>query len=183
MGSPDNLTQEYKHLSNKKKEMVYHIALKYLEYEKDAAEDIAQEVLLKWYQYIKSGNEIKNLDAWLAIVTKNTALTHKMYRDMEENSLDRDLCVDDIVCEKQLSVEDEYIEDLHNKELNARSKKVLDALYEKNERWYEAVVMAYFMDMRYKDIANHFGVSRAAIDMIISRAIKWCRKNCDLSER
>ena len=77
MGSPDNLIQEYKHLSNEKKEMVYHIALKYLKRDEESAKDVTQEVLLKWYQYIKSGNKIKHLDAWLAIVTKNTALTYK----------------------------------------------------------------------------------------------------------
>lgn len=176
MGSPDNLIQEYKHLSNEKKEMVYHIALKYLKRDEESAKDVTQEVLLKWYQYIKSGNEIKHLDAWLAIVTKNTALTYKEQLDMQLEIKEKLSGYE----RNSPSAEDEVIV---LEETTAKGNPILGKLYEKNPRWYEAVILAYFMEWKHKDIADHFGVSEDALNMVLYRAIKWCRKNCDLSER
>ena len=177
MSSPDNLMEEYKHLSNDKKEMVYHIALKYLNRNEESAKDVAQEVLLKWYQYIKSGNEIKHLNAWLAIVTKNTALTYKsnqvMQRELREEMRKFSHAVP--------SAEDEVIDKMEGKE--DYSATIMNKLYEKNPRWHEAVMLSYFMNWKHKDIADHFGISEEAANMVIYRAIKWCRNNCDLSER
>lgn len=179
MGSPDNLIQEYKHLSNEKKEMVYHIALKYLKRDEESAKDVTQEVLLKWYQYIKSGNEIKHLDAWLAIVTKNTALKLK-----ERQALEKEVSVI-INTDRHTapSAEDEIIDSFEAQDRKAFSKTILDALYAKNPKWHEIIIMAYVMERKHKDIAEHFGVSENAINKIISRATAWCRNNYDLSER
>lgn len=166
MSSPDNLIEEYKHLSNEKKEMVYHIALKYLSKNEEMAADVTQDVLMKWLEYIQKGYEIQNLNAWLAIVTKNTAMTYRAQtqRDAEIRKLMSDFV------EGYPSAEDEVI--VREEDIDLE-KEILDALYDKSPRWHEAMVMAYCMKLEHKKIADHFGISVPAMDMLLKRAREW----------
>ena len=175
MSSPDNLIEEYKHLSNEKKEMVYHIALKYLRYDTESANDVAQEVMLMWYQYIVEGRDIKQLDSWLALVTK-----HKSLRHLERLELQKELCEKiEMTLSEQPSAEEQAIKSIDI----SHSRSILDELYRKNPRWYEIMLMAYVMGYRHREIAEHFGVSENAINKVLSRATAWCKNNYDLSER
>lgn len=44
------------------------------------------------------------------------------------------------------STEDEYLEDELKRKRNVLHKKISEEMYKKNPRWYEAMVLVYYMD-------------------------------------
>ena len=52
---------------------------------------------------------------------------------------------------------------------------ILDALYEENENWYEAITMAYCLERKQKDVAESMGISIQALTGVLYRARKWVK--------
>lgn len=51
---------------------------------------------------------------------------------------------------------------------------ILDALYEENENWYEAITMVYCLE-KTKDVAESMGISIQALTGVLYRARKWVK--------
>ena len=74
------------------------------------------------------------------------------------------------------------VEDMYIREQDARlawelSNSILTELYQKNERWYDVVVMAYYLDIPQEEIAKRMGVDIDVIYSRLYRAKQWIRKN------
>ena len=54
-----------------------------------------------------------------------------------------------VLCQNQVqkSTEDEYLGDELKREQNVLYKKISEEMNKKNPRWYEAMVLVYYMDM------------------------------------
>lgn len=57
------------------------------------------------------------------------------------------------------------------------AENILSALYEKNQKWYDAIVLAYYLEISQEDLARQQGVDKYVISSRLYRAKKWIRAN------
>ena len=155
--------KEFENVYHKNKFNVYRIAMDYSGSHKESAEEIFQEVFLKLYTHFDTVDE-EYMAAWLVTTTKNTAINYMKKRARE--------------CPK---ADIELFSDLYSKEYAESAEKVgygwtiLDALYEENENWYEAITMVYCLERKQKDVAESMGISIQALTGVLYRARKWVK--------
>ena len=75
------------------------------------------------------------------------------------------------------STEDEYLEDELKRKRNVLHKKISEEMYKKNPRWYEAMVLVYYMDMPQVKVAELMGVNLRTLHSLLHRAKNWIKKN------
>ena len=139
-----------------------------------AAEDVVQDVFLKYYVFI-GHNEVKNLKAWLMVTTRNRAFNynrkakHEIPVDIKEEG-DRLLGYGE-------SMEEQFFNKICKMETLEYSDTVMDALYEKSSRWYEVVTSVYCMGLTQKDAGECMGITEDAVQGILKRAKNWIENN------
>ena len=165
--------REFNEIYEKYKNLVLKVAYIYSGYNYDAAEDITQDTFLKLYTGFKDF-KIEKIPAWLYTVTKNSALNYrKKYGclvsiDDEESGLENTLSTG--------STEEGYIEREHKTEKENLNDRILSGLMEKNQRWHDAVLLAYYMDIPQERVAEIMGVKIGVLHSILHRAKVWIRK-------
>ena len=165
--------REFNEIYEKYKNLVLKVAYIYSGNNYDAAEDITQDTFLKLYTGFKDFKREK-IPAWLYTVTKNSALNYrKKHRrlvsmDDEESGLENILSAE--------STEDSYIEREHMTETEELNNRILSGLMEKNPRWHDAVLLAYYMDIPQERAAEIMGVRIGVLHSILHRAKVWIRK-------
>lgn len=66
-----------------------------------------------------------------------------------------------------------------NAALNYRkkhSREIFTNLMEKNERWYDAIVLVYYMEMPQAKAAELMGIRLEVLHSLLHRAKKWIKK-------
>lgn len=117
--------------------------------------------------YIYSGD---NYDA-AEDITQDTFL--KLYIGFEE------LKDDELYKNKEQfgeSLETEFIEKeevLYKKQFH---EKIMAALSKKNPRWYEAIILVYYMDIPQVKVAEIMEIRKEVLHALLHRAKKWIRK-------
>lgn len=157
-------------------EKVYKVAL-YYSRDEEKAKDITQQVFLTLYINMDNIN-VDNVEPWLKRTAKHMALNEKKARitryEFEnpvpevESVVDKDVYVE--------SLEDCYFRNL---DINARrdlADEIYEKLYEKNQRWYEAMTVTYVLQKPQKEVAETMGISVNGLQMILYRAKRWIRK-------
>ena len=150
--------REFNEIYEKYKNLVLKAAYSYSGNNYDAAEDITQDTFLKLYirfDDLKGGN----VSAWLFT-------TEILSMDGEEPPEEphRD------------STEEEYSENELERERAELHDKVFTGLMEKNPRWYDAVFLAYYMEIPQERVAEMMGMRLGALHALLNRARKWIRK-------
>ena len=148
---------------------------------KDVAEDIMQDVFMKFYQHMSNVNE-ENVESWLLTVTYHMSSNYMRDHKRETYVEDVDTFVQE--CEDDLERSFVYIEDLEEKYIrmltqDERAKlaqEIYADLYRKNERWYEAITVTYILERPQKEVADTMGVSLGALQLMLFRARNWIRK-------
>lgn len=153
---------------------VYRVALKYAENEHEA-DEIVQSVFLKLYTNMDNIN-LAAVRKWLFMTTKYKALNLK--RDKKREYLVEELLGD---AETRLSKRVESPEDIcvrNSKERQFKDLKedIFAALYEKSERWYDAVTITYILEKPQKEVAENMDISLEALQSILYRARQWIRE-------
>lgn len=157
-------------------EKVYKVALYYSK-NQDRAEDITQQVFMKLYINMDNINT-DNIGAWLITTAKHIALNERkayVRRSKQEELLPN---VESLV-DKQIyldSLEDAMVGKLSVAERAELAEKIYADLYQKNERWYEAVTITYILQKPQKEVAKTMGVSLNVLQMMLYRAKNWIRK-------
>lgn len=165
--------REFNEIYEKYKNLVLKVAYIYSGNNYDAAEDITQDTFLKLYTGFKDF-KIEKIPAWLYTVTKNSALNYKkkygclVSIDDEESGLENTLSTE--------STEEGYIEREHKTEKENLNDRILSGLMEKNQRWHDAVLLAYYMDIPQERVAEIMGVKIGVLHSILHRAKVWIRK-------
>ena len=165
--------REFNEIYEKYKNLVLKVAYIYSGNNYDAAEDITQDTFLKLYTGFKDF-KIEKIHAWLYTVTKNSALNYKkkygclVSIDDEESGLENTLSTE--------STEEGYIEREHKTEKENLNDRILSGLMEKNQRWHDAVLLAYYMDIPQERVAEIMGVKIGVLHSILHRAKVWIRK-------
>ena len=165
--------REFNEIYKKYKNLVLKVAYIYSGNNYDAAEDITQDTFLKLYIGFEDFNKEK-VSSWLYTVAKNAALNYKKKNeriisiDDEENGLENTLSIE--------SAENGYIEREHTAETETLNDHILSDLMEKNSRWHDAVLYAYYMDIPQERVAEMMGVRLGVLHSILHRAKVWIRK-------
>ena len=73
------------------------------------------------------------------------------------------------------SAEEHVFHKILQKEKVGYGWTILDALYEENENWYEAITMVYCLERKQKDVAESMRISIQALTGVLYRARKWVK--------
>ena len=166
--------KEFENVYYKNKFNVYRIAMDYSGSHKESAEEIFQEVFLKLYTHFDTVDE-EYMAAWLVTTTKNTAINYMKKRARECPKADIELFSDLYSKEYAESAEEHVFHKILQKEKVGYGWTILDALYEENENWYEAITMVYCLERKQKDVAESMGISIQALTGVLYRARKWVK--------
>ena len=165
--------REFNEIYEKYKNLVLKVAYIYSGNNYDAAEDITQDTFLKLYTGFKDFKAEK-IPSWLYTVTKNSAINYKkkygrlVSVDDEENVMINTLSTE--------STEEEYIERERTVQTENLNDRILSGLMEKNPRWHDAVLFAYYMDIPQERVAEIMGIKIGVLHSILHRAKVWVRK-------
>ena len=165
--------REFNEIYEKYKNLVLKAAYIYSGNNYDVAEDITQDTFLKLYTKfddLKGGN----LSAWLFTTAKNAALNYKKKHDREILSVDDEEYTDDEPYRE--STEEEYAENELERERARLHDRIFQGLMEKNPRWYEAVFLAYYMEIPQEKVAQMMDIRLGVLHSILHIAKKWIRK-------
>ena len=163
---------EFNEIYEKYKNLVLKAAYIYSGDNYDAAEDITQETFLKLYTRfddLKRGN----VSAWLFTTAKHAALNYREKHSREVLSMDGDDPPEEPGRE---STEDEYLDSALERDRAELHDRIFRVLLEKNPRWYEAVYLAYYMEIPQERVAEMMGMRLGALHTLLSSARKWIKK-------
>ena len=71
---------------------------------------------------------------------------------------------------------EQYLEDDLQKQRLELHEKIFTNLMEKNERWYDAIVLVYYMEMPQAKAAELMGIRLEVLHSLLHRAKKWIKK-------
>ena len=123
---------------------------------KDLAEDIFQETFVKIIMTLRQGRYIESgkFSAWLSRIAHNLIIVH-FRQEKAENNMSSDDEDTNLLNRRDLC--EENIEDIMvNDQIKADVRRIIDALPDPQK---EVLVMRYYNDMSFKEIAETTGVS------------------------
>ena len=165
--------REFNEIYEKYKNLVLKAAYIHSGNNYDAAEDITQDTFLKLYmgfEKLKTGN----IPSWLYTTAANSARNYRKKHKREiPSDDDKDLLGVSLGRE---STEDEYAENELEAERSRLHKRIFSGLQEKNPRWYEAMMLVYYMEIPQAQAAEMMGIRLAVLHSILHRAKKWIKK-------
>ena len=135
------------------------------------AQDICQETFARLYGY---QNDI-NLDmvkGWLIVVASHLTSDYKK-KASSRREVPTDISRDGDDC----ALEEEVARHLERAEHRRLCGHVLKALREKNEDWYEVLMLVEYLGVPRKAVAKKRGVSLSMIDYYLRKAKKWMKDN------
>lgn len=150
---------------------VYKVCLHFAK-DEHIAKDMTHKTFFSFYNHFEKVDPEKTR-AYLLRTAKN--MTMNFLRDFKrlKDGWIEDLNDEDL---KILSVEEVYVRSQDTKYATELSNSILEALYNKNKRWYDLVVMAYYLDIPQDDIAESLGVDVDVVYSRLYRAKQWIRK-------
>ena len=141
-----------KYLTDKYADMIYHIALRYLS-TKDDAEDIVQEVFMRYIANFKSGKFFESEEYekyWIIRVTTN-------------------LCCNEICSAKRRN--NLLVKESLYCELDINSENLLyNAVNKLNKRYKEPFILFYVEDLKISEISKILRISEANVKTRLRRA-------------
>lgn len=156
------------------KAKIFQTAMMYTK-EWHTAEDITQEAFLRYYIYMEHAS-IDNTRQWLLTTTRNIALNYRRDRSREQLVDFEEFGEDKMDCSE--STETIFFRKLWKREVFTSTITILDALYEKNRRWYDAVTLVYCMERPQKEVAEGMGVNLDTLHSMLYRARNWIKEYC-----
>jgi len=127
---------------------------------REVAQDLTQEVFMRFWQQLRGGTEVKNDRALLYTIARNLVID--WYRRRKEQSLDA-------MSESGF----EFANDDHaNIKQHAEVREVLDIIKDLDDPSREALTLRFVDGYSPKDIAEITGETANAISVRINRALK-----------
>ena len=153
---------DFKEIVNKYADMIYNIAIRYLGNKEDA-EDIVQEVFLKYVKIIKEKCEFNNeehIKHWLIRVTLNLC-----NNEISSARHSKTLSLSDFKCVESNNNDSSYI----------NYKYVLNKL---NKKYKSVFELFYIEDLKISDISRILNITEANVKTRLKRARDKLRKIC-----
>lgn len=135
-------------------------------FKKTRAEELVQETYMKTWDYMKKGNKIDNVRAFLYKVANNLIIDES--RKRKEESLDD-------LLEQNIFIEPSYREDkiFEHNILLAEVKEKMKKLPEEDQKM---ITLRYFDDLDPKDISEITGDNKNNVSVKLNRAIHKLRQ-------
>ncbi len=127
-------------------------------------EDVAQEIFLKAYRFIKSFNTERKFSPWLYRIAHNEFINHGKKRKSEPMDF---FDFDSFFPHPQSP--DTAEKDLDSQQIKSILNNFLDKL---SQKYREPLVLYYIEDLDYKDIAEVLHIPVAAVGVRLNRAKK-----------
>lgn len=128
---------------------------------REVAEDLCQDVLLKIYEKADSFDETKaSLSTWIYTITRNTLTDYYRTRRLT-GEIPEELQSDQ-------SIEDEVV----NEEMLSR---LADALSRMDQRMRDVIILRYYDGKTLREIAGKMGLSYAYVKVIQNKAFDFLR--------
>ncbi|MDP3387150.1 MAG: sigma-70 family RNA polymerase sigma factor [Eubacteriales bacterium] len=160
INSFEELIKEYK-------KVAYNIALKMLKNKEDA-EDVSQEALIKVYKSIDRFNMDSSFKTWLYRIVVNTCLDH--VRKNKENPISIDQPIHSGHDEFYMEVEDNRPTPQEVLETKLTQKMVMDAVNELEEDFRSIIILRDINDLSYEEISEIIECNIGTVKSRISRA-------------
>jgi RNA polymerase sigma-70 factor (ECF subfamily) len=133
------------------------------------AEDAAQETFIRAYKAINRYDISRKFSSWLLTIASNYCIDHHRRRKLPTFSYDS-LPVPDIP-DKQPGMETQIV-------LDERQEMVMELLEELNPKDRSAIILRYWYDYSYEEIARSLSLSVSAVKSRLHRtrrelAIEW----------
>lgn len=152
-------------LTTKYSDMIYRIALRYLN-TKDDAEDIVQEVFMRYIKYLKEDKFFETDEhekCWLIRVTMNLCCNEIASARKRKNLQFKDV----LYCELDISSEN----------------LLYNAVNKLNIRYKEPFILFYIEDMKVSEISKILRISEANVKKRLSRAREQVKEYIKRGER
>lgn len=135
-----------------------------LNYDKDLAEDLTQNVFERIIKYKATYTESFPFRAWMYRIARNVNTDHFRYKKIKK---DENIEVADI----QLTTEN-VLDCIEKREKRERLEQALMIL-KKEDR--EILILSRFEEMKYAEISELLGISEASVKVKVHRSIKKLR--------
>ena len=132
--------------------------------QREVALDLTQDAFIRTWEYLRQGNSIENIRAFLYRVANNLIIDY--VRKRRESSLDS-------LMEQGFDVPFEEKSILHAKLDAQYALKVVDKL---DDKYRDVVVLRYIEDLPIKEIAQIIGESENVVSVRLHRAIQQVKK-------
>lgn len=151
----------YRVLVDRYKDAAYRYALQIMRQPADA-EDVLQEAFIKAYIYLNSYSETYRFYTWFSTIVRNVALSHLKARDWVITPLNDDL----VVPLRSMAHDSPELAAL----ASSRADIVREAVRVLPERYRQVLVLRYWHDLSYEEIARITQQSLGAVKTQIRRA-------------
>jgi RNA polymerase sigma-70 factor (ECF subfamily) len=137
--------------------------------DRDIATEMAQETFLRAYRYIKKYDSKRKFSTWIYSIAKNICIDEK--RKMDRS---RTVPIDDINPSTILSDGQSYhLKDPSQVSLHLEDRMLLeDAITRLPEKYRTAIILCYFQELPYQEIADILNLSLNLVKVRIFRAKK-----------
>ena len=165
-----NTEEKFQEIYDKYKNLVLKIAF---DMTKDyyLAQDICQETFIRLYGY-QDNIIVERVKSWLVVVASNLVYDH-----WKKSSSRREVLIDGLWENETEPIEPSSSVELERVEYRGLCSNMLEALREKNEDWYEVLILAEYLGVPRKLIAKKRGVSLSTIDNYIRKGRSWMKEN------
>lgn len=132
------------------------------------AEDIASEAFLKAWQYIREGQAVRNLNAFLYSIARNLVIDH--YRFEARKKEFEEYPAGELASQTNL---------LRGLEIKQSEEQILHALKLLKNEYCEVIILRYFDDLPIGDIAQIINKTQNNTRVLIHRALGALRKSLE----
>lgn len=130
------------------------------------AQDITSEVFLKLWQYIKEGKDIRNLNAFIYMIARNSVID--FYRQNK---------VEDPISEEHENIPDEQKDILRQQIMDSELSDVLKGIENLKDEYKEVIILKYLDELSIAEIASVINKSNGAVRVLLYRATKALKEN------
>jgi len=130
------------------------------------AQDLTSEVFLKLWQRLKEGQEIRNLNAFIYALARNTVIDYYRSKARTEKDLDE---------VGQIANEDKDM--LAKQIVDSQLQGVLKGLDRLKSEYREVVILRFLDELSIKEISEILVKSKGAVRVLIHRALKALKNN------
>ncbi len=137
--------------------------------DRDIATEMTQETFLRAYRYIKKYDPKRKFSTWIYSIAKNICIDEK--RKMDRS---RTLPIDEISSSSvQMSQESQHLKDPSQISQHLEDRMLLEeAIARLPVKYRTALILCYFQEMPYQEIADVLGLSLNLVKVRIFRAKK-----------
>jgi len=162
-----NLKEQFSRIYDEYIKKIYRFVYLKVESE-DIAQDITSEAFIKGWDKFKSGEEIKNMQAFLFQIARNLVIDH--YREKGRVRT---------ISNQELQIPDPRMAVARQSQISSDMAQVKLALSEINEDYQDLIVLRYLDELSIQEIAKVVGKSEGAVRVSLHRGMQDLKKRLE----